>query len=161
MKIEDLIRYIIVNYPYPNELSKARLNKIIYLIDWKSAIERYRSLTEIFWLYNNYGPYVRDIEEHIRMDKRFLIEISFNFYGAEKSIIKLKDDVDFNEPFEEEKKIIDFVIDKTKTLYYSDFIQLVYSTYPIINCQKGEILDLPKLAKEYEEYKNLIMADKN
>lgn len=48
----DLVRYIIKNYPNPEELSKARINKIMYLIDWKSAIENEKQITNIKWIFN-------------------------------------------------------------------------------------------------------------
>ena len=34
----DLVRYIIKNYPNPEELSKARINKIMYLIKSKESL---------------------------------------------------------------------------------------------------------------------------
>jgi len=153
METIDLVRYVIKKYPLPEELSKARLNKIIYLIDWKSAIEKQRQLTNIHWLFNHYGPYVREIESLIIEDPRFKIEQTTNFYGGEKNIITLKDDQSFIEPSNEEKIIIEFIMEKTRRLYWDKFINLVYSTYPIISQAKGSNLDLVQLAKEYKELK--------
>lgn len=153
METLDLIRYIINNYLYPNELSKARLNKIIYLIDWKSAIENYQQVTNINWVFNHYGPYVTDIESLILNDNRFRINSTTNIYGNEKNIIKLVNDKNFKDPNQEIKQIIDFVLEKTKKFYWNEFISLVYSTYPIISQEKGSELNLVELAKEYNELK--------
>jgi len=153
MKIVDLVRYILKVYPHATELSKARLNKIIYLIDWKSALEHEKQLTEIDWKFNHYGPYVNIIEETILDDNRFNIRCTTNIYGNEKNIIEIKDDRDFIEPIQKEQEIIDFIIEKTRKFYWDKFINLVYSTYPIISQEKGSQLNLVELAKEYKQIK--------
>lgn len=150
MKIVDLVRYILKVYPHAKELSKARLNKIIYLIDWKSALEHEKQLTEIDWKFNHYGPYVNIIEETILSDDRFNIKSTTNIYGNEKNIIEIQEDRDFNEPTEKEQEIINFIIEKTRKFYWDKFINLVYSTYPIISQEKGSQLNLVELAKEYK-----------
>ena len=149
MKTIDLIRYIINEYPHKDELSKARLNKIIYLIDWKSAIDKNSQITDIDWLFNHYGPYVGEIENLIANDDRFNIVSTRNIYGNEKNLITLKEDKNFEEPSDVQKEIIDFVIDKTRKFNWKKFIELVYSTYPIISQERGTTLDLVALAKEY------------
>ena len=153
MKIVNLVRYILKVYPHAKELSKARLNKIIYLIDWKSALEHEKQLTEIDWKFNHYGPYVNIIEETILSDDRFNIKSTTNIYGNEKNIIEIIQDKDFSEPTEKDQEIIDFVIEKTRKFYWDKFINLVYSTYPIISQEKGSQLNLVELAKEYKQIK--------
>ena len=152
----DLVRYIIKNYPNPEELSKARINKIMYLIDWKSAIENEKQITNKKWIFNHYGPYVGEIEEIINIDYRLKIEKGRNIFGNEKNIIRLIEDKNFNSPTEEEKVIIDFVIEKTRKFYWNKFIELVYSTYPIISQEKGSSLNLIELAREYKSIKNKV-----
>jgi hypothetical protein len=36
----DVMAYLCEHYPHKDDLSKARLTKLVYLADWKSAIER-------------------------------------------------------------------------------------------------------------------------
>ncbi|MEM5557392.1 Panacea domain-containing protein [Aliarcobacter cryaerophilus] len=153
MKIVNLVRYILKVYPHSKELSKARLNKIIYLIDWKFTLEHEKQLTQIDWKFNHYGPYVNIIEETILSDDRFNIKSTTNIYGNEKNIIEIIQDKDFSEPTEKEQEIIDFVIEKTRKFYWDKFINLVYSTYPIISQEKGSQLNLVELAKEYKQIK--------
>ncbi len=153
MKIVDLVRYVLKVYPHAKELSKARLNKIIYLIDWKFALEHEKQLTSIEWKFNHYGPYVNIIEETIQNDGRFQIVSTTNFYGNEKNLIEIIDDKNFSDPTEEEQEIIDFIIEKTRKFYWDKFINLVYSTYPIISQEKGSQLNLVELAKEYKNIK--------
>lgn len=154
MKVVDLVRYVITTYPYPNELSKARLNKIVYLVDWKNTLVYGTQMTDIQWKFNHYGPYVDRIELELRQDKRFDILNTTNLYGHKKEVVVLSSSINnasFIEPNENEKAIIDFIIEKTRRLNFSEFINLVYSTYPIISQEKGSDLDLAKLAVEYKQ----------
>ena len=54
---------------------------------------------------------------------------------------------------EEIQKILDFVINATAKMNWNSFISLVYSTYPIRTMSRYSELNLPALAKEYEEEK--------
>ena len=73
--------------------------------------------------------------------------------GNEKNIIDLVSDEDFVEPNDREKEVIEFIIEKTRKFYWDKFINLVYSTYPIISQEKGSQLNLVELAKEYKQIK--------
>jgi hypothetical protein len=153
MKIIDIVGYILLNYPkYKlNDLSKGRLNKIVYLIDWKSSIENQKLISPIDWVYNQYGPYVTDIEKAIRDDGRVSIETTRSYFNQRKYLVILNNkNVIFNQPNEQDKKIIDFVINTTKDYSWTKFINLVCLTYPIKVSQKGTILDLVNLAKKYK-----------
>lgn len=153
MKTIDAVRYILKHYPFKDELAKGRLNKLVYLSDWKSSMEYGEQITDIEWLFNHYGPYVDDIETLIGSDDRISINVKKNYYGNDKHVVHLDQDVDFNEPSEEEKKVLDFVIKKTKSLNWNQFINAVYSTYPIKQSDRGTILNLVKLAEEYTKLK--------
>ena len=136
MQLNDLIGYIVMNYKNKDDLSKARLNKIIYLIDWKSAIDKERQITNIEWYFNNYGPYVSDIETSLNFD-----------------IVRIKTN-EFQKPLDEENLIIDLVINLTQELSWNEFINAVYSTFPIKESEKGSSLNLVQLAKEYKALKH-------
>lgn len=154
MNLNEVIGYIVIHYPKPSQLSKARLNKVLYLIDWKSVLKNNQQMTKIDWIYNHYGPYVDEVETSIIFDERFVIEKTTNIYGKEKSIVKIKDNAEFQEPNKKEKKIIDFIIEKTNRYNFTEFIKLVYSTYPIISQPQGSQLNLIALAKEYKKVKD-------
>lgn len=154
MNLNEIIGYIVKHYPKPSQLSKARLNKVLYLIDWKSVLKNDKQMTKIDWIYNHYGPYVDEVETSIIFDKRFVIERTTNIYGNEKSIVEIKEGAEFEEPNKKEKKIIDFIIEKTNRYNFTEFIKLVYSTYPIISQPQGSQLNLIELAKEYKKVKD-------
>ena len=154
MHLNDLVRYIVKNYPEKKDLSKARINKLIYLIDWKSALDYSEQISDIDWIFNHYGPYVDTVETQLLLDERFKINKTVNFYGSEKNIITLKTDKGFQEPNEKQKKIIDLVINLTSKMNWSKFINTVYSTYPIKHSERGEHLNLVELANKYKAKKD-------
>lgn len=147
----DLIVYIFCNYPRIEELSKPRLVKLIYLIDWKSSIEHKRQVTQIKWYFNHYGPYVDDIINLIKESPEYFEVTSYhNSYGgvSDKIVLKKNAAVVLPKPT---KEVVDFVIDKTHKLSWSDFISLVYSTYPVKMNSKYTALNLVEGAKEYKK----------
>jgi uncharacterized phage-associated protein len=143
----DIMVYLLKNYPYKSELSNARLTKLVYLADWRFALKNKRQITEINWKFDNFGPFVWDIYNAAKSNQNvFTIEEIPNFYGNKKKLIKLSDE---NYPISitsDEKNTLDYVINSTKILDWNRFIQLVYSTFPILVSEKGSSLNLVELA---------------
>ena len=50
---------------------------------------------------------------------------------------------------EEDEYVLDHVIEQTRRLYWNDFTQLVYSTYPVLTGTRGDYLDLKASAERY------------
>lgn len=154
-KLKDTIAYILLNYPtaFRSELSKARLTKIIYLSDWKYAIQYGKTITNIQWIYNHFGPYVDDvINTIIRYPKEFRIRRTYNIFRKNKELIELeRKDLEILNLSSSEKKTINFVIRATAGLSWKDFIDLVYSTYPIVTQDKMSNLDLIELSHNYKK----------
>lgn len=146
--LEKIMAYICQTYPFKDELSDARLTKMIYLTDWFHSVLKSKQSTEIVWVFNHYGPYVKDIYNLAQNSKNFVVVEKATVYGNSKAVINY-----IGEPIKLEttlEKIINRIIDKTKGMYFNDFIDYVYSTYPIKNNDRYSILDLPKLAEEYK-----------
>lgn len=148
--LKEIMTYFCLNYPYPNELSNARLTKMVYLSDWFSCLALGEQITHIRWVFNHYGPYVDDIVDTAKQNSLFTISAVQNYYGDNKLIISCDDFL--YEPMisKEVKEILDFVINKTKSMYFNEFIDYVYSTYPISSQPRYVNLDLVYLAKEYK-----------
>jgi hypothetical protein len=127
-ELRDIVAYLCDRYPYPNELSNARLTKMIYLADWKSAIEREEQLTNLSWEFSHYGPYVPNVIRLARSEKDFEVKLGETIF------------------------VIHSVDDKS----FTEFVKLVYSTYPIVTQERYSILDLVNLAKEYKEVAPLL-----
>ena len=147
--LRDVIAFICQNYPFPDELSKARLTKLVYLADWKMCLDLDRQMTDTHWYFNHYGPYVPDVEQLARNDTAFFVEQTNNYYGGLKEIIR---NVNFFSPqlTVPEESILRFCIENTKSLSWDGFIKLIYSTYPIVTESRFDYLNLPALAADYK-----------
>jgi uncharacterized protein YwgA len=150
-KLSDIIGYICENYPHKSELSKARLTKLVYLADWKSALEDGEQMSDIKWKFNHYGPYVDDVVNVAKSDPNFKIKSEMNYYGDLKERIILKEAREWKSLTKNNKKRIDHVIEETKGLFWNPFIKLVYSTFPVMVSERQSVLDLPALAQRYSK----------
>lgn len=149
-KLADIMEYILTNYPHKDDLSKARLTKLVYLVDWVQAIKHDKQVSSIEWYFDNYGPFVWDISNTaLNYPDRFEIESTANEFGSPKKLISLVEPQGAKSLTDEEKLVIDFVIKQTSELGWSDFIRLVYSTHPIMTSPKHSQLDLVNKAREY------------
>lgn len=146
-KIKNVTAYICAKYPHKSELSKARVTKLVYLADWKSAQRSEKQLTNINWYFHNYGPYVDDVVNKASEDSRFNIISTTTMYGDSKTLFSIKEGADFEQGLSaSDMKIIDSVIDDTKNLYWDSFIKYVYDTFPIRETDRHKELDLVELA---------------
>lgn len=153
--ILSVIKYILSAYPYKDELSASRLTKILYLTDWKNALEHDAQLSKTVWHFNHYGPYVDDFVEIARNDKDINVVNTKTMFGGNKQLFELSNKGTTPIHLEDDlKEIVDFVISATKDKNYDDFIKLVYSTYPVISSSKYSNLDLVSKAREYKDQLN-------
>ena len=138
-------------------MSKSRLTKMVYLADWKSAIDRGFPITDIQWIYDYYGPFVDEIFDLVLSDSDFNVIVSSNKYGDKKYIITLRAGIKPSIKLldEEDINILNYVIESTRSLFYNDFIQLIYSTYPILKSEQFTPLDLVDIAKSYKKERQL------
>ena len=150
-EIRDVMAYIIKNYPHKHELSNARLTKLVYLSDWKSAIDTGKQITPISWYFDNYGPFVWDVKNTADQNPDiFETKSDSTFWGSKKLVFGLKDDGYAPKLLPEEEAAIEHVIKETKSLYWDNFIKLVYSTYPVASSDRYSYLNLTDKAAEYQ-----------
>lgn len=71
--ISDVLLYFINKYPYPDELSKTRITKMVYLADLYKTQVIGEQLTEIKWYFDHYGPYVSDVYDAAKKIIEFLL----------------------------------------------------------------------------------------
>lgn len=149
-KLRNIIRYILLKYPYPFDLNKTRLTKLVYLIDWEMAQRQKNVSSGINWYFDNYGPYVQDVMREAVSDEHIKINEGLSNYGGPKYTFQIDDlnlnDIDFLD--KQEVEIIDDVIESTKDLSFNNFINYIYNTPPIIQTPQYEALDLIKIASE-------------
>lgn len=149
--LEDVVAYILAKYPHKDELSNARVTKMVYLADWKSAIERGKTITDIRWFFDNHGPFVWSVKDTVvQHPELFTINSTRNMYGTKKDLLELVDDEYEPVLTKDERRFLDHVIEQTKPLVWADFIKLIYATYPVASSERYTYLDLLKKAKEYK-----------
>jgi hypothetical protein len=151
-KLSGVMAYLCAHYPHPSELSKARLTKMVYLADWRAALDLARQITPIRWTFNHYGPYVDDVLDVARAVPGFDVLASETMYGTPKEIIRVDAAVApalYAALTAEDRHVCDQVVAATSSKYWQDFIRLVYSTHPIATQPRYTDLDLVALAREY------------
>lgn len=152
-ELHDVMAYLVKNYPgnLHHELSNARLTKMIYLADWHQAINRGKQITSISWYFDNFGPFVRDVEKTAaERDDLFVVNLGSNVHGQAKKTFALRDASYAPIIRPEEAESLDHIISITSKLYWAPFINLVYSTHPIASSQRYSYLDLLEKAAEYK-----------
>jgi hypothetical protein len=159
--LDHVIAYVVRRYPYKDDLSNARLTKMIYLADWYNAKNRKRPVTNIRWYYDNYGPFVWDIYRTARESPIFKIRSSRTIFGHPKDIIEVSDEGFEPELTTDEKNALDHVIEETKDLGWAPFIQLIYATYPVASSSKYTHLNLERLANDYESLNSQSRGEDN
>lgn len=153
-KLISMLVFLFNNYPenFKNELSKARVTKMIYLTDWLYALnsDKHHQITPIKWYFNNYGPYSDDVINCVKKYPNVFGEIQTEtMYGSPKTLISLITPPSNLSCLEElEIKCLRKTIEMTKPLLWDDFIELIYSTYPIQSSNKYVFLDLTQKAEE-------------
>lgn len=148
-KLQNIIAFICANYPHKSELTKARVTKLVYLSDWFSALLDKKQLTEIEWVFNHYGPYVDDVVDAAHSAFGFKIEHQNTMYGTSKYVLSYNGDEESIKLEERDKEILNAVMEKTKTMYFNQFVDYVYSTYPVKTKERYSTFNLVKLAEDY------------
>ena len=159
--IKDIVAYILAKYPknMSEELSNARVTKMVYLADWRNCLRGKGQISNISWYFDNFGPFVWDIKDAVKSaNDIFSISNLPNAFGAPKTLFALTDESYIPELSSSEKKSIDHIIEVSSKKNWNDFIKLVYSTYPISSSERYSKLDLPSQAKEYQKARGIERA---
>jgi hypothetical protein len=160
-KLKDIVAYLCDKYPHPDELSNARLTKMVYLADWKSALERSEQLTDLTWEFSHYGPYVPEVIRLARSEKDFVVEHGKTMYGDQKELVRHEissQETSYPSLESNDTELLDFVIRSVEDKSFAEFVRLVYSTYPIVTQERYSKLELVDLAKEYKEVAPLLTS---
>jgi len=160
--LTDVVAFLIQQYPYRVDLSKARLTKLVYLADWHHAVNHGSQISGIKWHFDNFGPFVRDVIDTVTSHPEiFKVVETVNMFGNPKTKIDLISERIQISLSESAAKSVGFVIEKTSNLSWSNFIRLVYSTYPIASSPRYSDLDLPLLALEYSKQAQSVGPDES
>ena len=137
-KYKDIIQYIVKNHPDPCSLSSARVSAILYLIDWKSAMETGRQLTNLHWQTTPSGIKPQGGLSAPFSSKEYKALPSCKFSSAEKDIMN-------------------HAIDSSARKGITELISLANTTYPaFLQNRIGTVLNLDDIAKIYKARKSEI-----
>lgn len=137
--LNDLIKYFCSRYPHTQELSKARLTKMIYLADWENFQANQKQISNIEWYFDNFGPYVTDIVDTAYNDPDIRVVSTRTIYGTDKTLIEYQGDIPILD--DSITAVLDKVIENTKPLSWKNFIDYVYATPPIKQSARYNYLD--------------------
>lgn len=152
-KLQDIVYYLLKNcknYIYiDNGLSESDLNRLLYLIDWRSCIVQEKPITIMRFNKRIVDPTTILMIILLKYEKLFMVElrdIDKYIHIRNKHKPKLSN---------ETKEIVDFIIKTYNKCQGLEFIQTIYSTYPMLgwNNDDYKIMDLVALAKEYKKSK--------
>ncbi|WP_342058135.1 Panacea domain-containing protein [Aeromonas sp. OTU364] len=149
-KLQQIIAFLCCKYPHKSEITKARLTKMVYLADWFSALLDGKQLTNIKWVFNHYGPYVDDVIDAAHSAIGFNIEHQNTTFGTSKYVISYNGNIEHIDLTTREKDILSAVINKTQSMYFNEFVDYVYSTYPVKTKERYSTFDLVSLAQKYK-----------
>lgn len=150
-ELRDVAAYLCKGYPRPGDLSNARLTKMVYLADWKAALDRGQQMTRIAWRFNHYGPYVPDVIDTVQADPDFDLVSTENAYGSDKGLVVLRNGAARHDSLtHDDEAILDHVLRQTTGMQWNEFIRFVYSTYPLLSQPRYSDLDLAALARRYQ-----------
>jgi hypothetical protein len=156
-RLRAVMEYLCLKYPHPDELSNARLTKLVYLADWEAARHFGHQLTPVKWVFNHYGPWVPDVMNMAQSEpETFLVVTESNSYGSPKIRIALSHPPQNTSLDPHEQAVLDRVIEETRKLYFGPFIDYVYATYPVRASERYDELDLAALAKNDPEPEPLL-----
>lgn len=152
-ELSDVMLYLLQQAGGHRGLPNGRLTKLVYLSDWLSSVQHGRQITAIQWYFDHFGPYVFDVVDTARGEPdRFAVRQSPNPYGSPSTIIATSSRTLRPTALTSgDRKTLDHVIETTAGLNWSEFVRLVYSTYPVLASAKYTVLDLPELAKRYRD----------
>lgn len=131
--------------------SLERLTNMLYLADWKSAIEYRCQMTHLDWRHDFAGPASEVLQRFIERSPDFATASRSDSLGREKTELQRwpatsrKQDLDPTERW-----LLDFVLRKPRTRPAPPFATLIASTYPMMSTAAPQELDLVALAEAYE-----------
>jgi hypothetical protein len=148
-QLDNLVLYLCTAYPRTSrgDLTRARVAKLVYLVDVECVKVYGEPYTSIEWVRDNHGPFVWDVENAARVlvtAGLLTISVEQSVYGNDKHVYIAAPEASVPEVEDHMKEIIDDVIRETSRMGWSRFMERVYSTAPMEGTVKGNKLDLSK-----------------
>lgn len=149
--LKDIVAYVLRLASRRDSVAHERVVRMVYLADWKSALERGRTVSGLHWHFDHAGPFVWDVLDVVRSETTmFSLTTDANYYGGAVTKIALRDRRILPSQLDDhERWALDFVLCTTRELRDYELIRLVYSTFPVLSSERYTPLDLVAKAIEY------------
>lgn len=157
-KLLDITTFILKNSTKAFSMPVADLSRIIYLCDWKSAIENGNQLTDLAWTVQLFGPKVDDMEAELSAAQDFVLETTTTDSGKLQKSIRLKNPSRLSNLSSSDMEVLTFVLKQTQNMDLGQLLQLIFSTYPMATGNLGHELDLKSLASQYNQIKEKLFV---
>lgn len=149
-QIKDLVAGFFQCLPVRAEISEERLAKLVYLADWKHAIQNDgRQITELKWYFDSYGPYASQVFDIVHRSPIFRTRQLSKEWEDSQFVVALFDHSYDPTLKPSERDAIRHVTSVAAARSWGELIKLVSSTYPILAGPRYEFINMPAMAKAY------------
>lgn len=127
-KTKDVVRYLAKTYPCPYDLTRARLVRLLFLVDQERIEQTGEPLTNIRWTYGNYGPNAPSVTKAMEKDRALVIQKISTNMGPAKYIVRANTPLPYTGATlkDKEKESIEKVIEETRALSWNRFVEYMY-----------------------------------
>lgn len=134
------IRHLIYHIKELN-IKKELIHFVLFIVDWKYTLVYGEQLTNVKWFKNQNSIMDFNLNNKNLNDYLKEIEIKDNISIHDENFSQ----IDLNRI----NLFIDFVKSKTEKMLYTEFVNLYFSTYPLISSNRNEFIDLVDLREQY------------
>jgi hypothetical protein len=154
--LKEIMAYIVNFYTSKKIVSMSRLVKTMYLVDWQSAINYERLITNVTWDIRYSGPFAYEIDNILTKDNSFQV-VKSNLPNLNVRQVLVAKHISIS-LLPADKNILDSILRRTAGLSWDDFLIQVYDTYPVRTQSRYTPIDLIALAKHYKQHKEYEFA---
>lgn len=158
ISVKDLVAFIIKNYPFPEQLTRGRLAKLVYLIDAEYTRCFGDQLTNITWYFADNGPFPKNnnTDQAVKeLERKELVKIHKDLTGSRNKkqwyeFIAIGEiDIKLGKTVED---LIRSIIEETKDMGFVKFIRdKIYNSLPVTKSEPYEIIDIVEVMEEERE----------
>ena len=131
---------------FAEKLPRYALPKLIYLLDYQYSLTHGEQYTNIKWYYNDFGPFVHDVENAIRKHENVKISKEKNPYDGKGCSYFYYAGVKVSLVDSEAASILEGMVSLFRKMTSREFISYVYGTYPMAHTSRHNFIDVSALA---------------
>lgn len=146
-RLQDIIRYFVRFYP--RRVSRTILVKLVYLADVEFFRRYARKMTGLEYQHHHFGPFswgVIDTADELVAKKLIRTISTTNIYGDPTIVYKSTEERSSFDSLDSYCfDVVRFVNNKFSTLSFTQLLDYVYSTPPMVNVPSGEVINFDTL----------------